>query len=79
MAQLGDLILESGEVIKDFRMSYVTHGTLNAAKDNAILSLETGGCWQRSTTSPAPTSTSTSTSCGGAVRALSRATERRPR
>ena len=37
MAQLGDLALESGEVIKDFRMSYVTHGTLNAAKDNAIL------------------------------------------
>jgi homoserine O-acetyltransferase len=37
MAQLGDLTLESGEVIKNFRMSYVTHGTLNAAKDNAIL------------------------------------------
>ena len=37
MAQLGDLKLESGEVIKNFRMSYVTHGTLNAAKDNAIL------------------------------------------
>jgi len=37
MAQLGDLKLESGEVIKDFRMSYVTHGKLNAAKDNAIL------------------------------------------
>jgi hypothetical protein len=37
MAQLGDLTLETGEVIKNFRMSYVTHGTLNAAKDNAIL------------------------------------------
>jgi homoserine O-acetyltransferase len=37
MAELGDLKLESGEVIKDFRMSYVTHGKLNAAKDNAIL------------------------------------------
>jgi len=37
MAELGDLTLESGEVIKNFRMSYVTHGTLNAAKDNAIL------------------------------------------
>jgi homoserine O-acetyltransferase len=37
MAQLGDLKLESGEVIKDFKMSYVTHGTLNAAKYNAIL------------------------------------------
>jgi homoserine O-acetyltransferase len=36
-AQLGDLRLESGEVIKNFSMSYVTHGKLNAAKDNAIL------------------------------------------
>jgi homoserine O-acetyltransferase/O-succinyltransferase len=33
----GDLKLESGEVIKDFSISYVTHGTLNAAKSNAIL------------------------------------------
>jgi len=33
----GDLKLESGETIKDFSMSYVTHGTLNAAKTNAIL------------------------------------------
>jgi homoserine O-acetyltransferase len=37
MAQLGDLQLESGAVIGNFRMSYVTHGTLNGAKDNAIL------------------------------------------
>jgi homoserine O-acetyltransferase/O-succinyltransferase len=37
MAQLGDLKLETGEVIRNFRMSYVTHGKLNAAKDNAIL------------------------------------------
>jgi homoserine O-acetyltransferase len=37
MAQLGDLQLESGAVIPNFRMSYVTHGTLNAARDNAIL------------------------------------------
>jgi homoserine O-acetyltransferase len=36
-ADLGELKLESGEVIPNFRMSYVTHGTLNAAKDNAIL------------------------------------------
>ena len=27
---LGDFKLESGESIKDFSMSYVTHGTLNA-------------------------------------------------
>jgi homoserine O-acetyltransferase len=33
----GDLNLESGEVIKDFSISYVTHGTLNAKKSNAIL------------------------------------------
>src|SRR5262245_47484534 len=30
----GDLKLESGEVIKDFSISYVTHGTLNAKKSN---------------------------------------------
>ena len=34
---MGDLKLESGEVIKDFTISYVTHGTLNATKSNAIL------------------------------------------
>jgi homoserine O-acetyltransferase/O-succinyltransferase len=33
----GDLKLESGEAIKDFSISYVTHGTLNARKSNAIL------------------------------------------
>ena len=33
----GDLKLESGEAIKDFSISYVTHGTLNATKSNAIL------------------------------------------
>jgi homoserine O-acetyltransferase len=35
--QIGDLTLESGQVIKDFAISYVTHGTLNAQKSNAIL------------------------------------------
>src|SRR2546430_962666 len=34
---MGDLRLESGEAIKDFAISYVTHGTLNAKKSNAIL------------------------------------------
>ena len=34
---LGDLKLESGDTIKDFSISYVTHGTLNANKSNAIL------------------------------------------
>jgi len=36
-AALGDLALESGEVIHDFEQSYVTHGTLDAEKSNAIL------------------------------------------
>ena len=35
--QMGDLKLESGEVIKDFTMSFVTHGRLNADGSNAIL------------------------------------------
>lgn len=35
--ELGDLALESGESIRGFRQSYVTHGRLNAAKDNAVL------------------------------------------
>jgi len=34
---IGDLKLESGETIKDFAISYVTHGTLNPQKSNAIL------------------------------------------
>src|SRR5206468_3864360 len=34
---MGDLKLESGEAIKDFAISYVTHGKLNAKKSNAIL------------------------------------------
>jgi homoserine O-acetyltransferase/O-succinyltransferase len=36
-AALGDLALESGDRILDFRQSYVTHGTLNEAKSNAVL------------------------------------------
>ena len=35
--RIGDLALENGEVIKDFAISYVTHGTLNAKKSNVIL------------------------------------------
>ena len=34
---LGDFKLESGESIRDFSISYATHGTLNANKSNAIL------------------------------------------
>jgi homoserine O-acetyltransferase len=33
----GDLKLESGEAIRDFSISYVTHGKLNERKSNAIL------------------------------------------
>ena len=35
--KMGDLKLEGGESIKDFAISYVTHGKLNAKKSNAIL------------------------------------------
>src|SRR5499427_4942025 len=35
--KIGDLKLESGETIRDFSISYVTRGTLNAKKSNAIL------------------------------------------
>ena len=35
----GDFVLESGVVIRDFRLSYVVHGELNAARSNAVLAL----------------------------------------
>ncbi len=37
MAELGDLGLESGEVIRGYRQSYVAHGELNREKSNAVL------------------------------------------
>ncbi len=37
IAELGDLRLESGEVIRDYCQSYVTHGTLNADRSNLVL------------------------------------------
>ncbi|MGH1571801.1 alpha/beta fold hydrolase [Methylobacterium sp. P31] len=37
LERLGDLPLESGETIRDFSISYVTHGQLNADRSNAIL------------------------------------------
>ncbi len=40
---MGDLRLESGEAIQDFCISYVTHGTLNADKSNAILMVTSVG------------------------------------
>ena len=35
----GDFALESGAVIRDFRLSYVVHGELNAERSNAVLAL----------------------------------------
>ncbi len=37
VADLGELVLESGGAIQDFRQSYVTHGELNREKTNAVL------------------------------------------
>ena len=37
VANLGDFKFESGDVVKDFKVSYVTHGKLNKDKSNAIL------------------------------------------
>ena len=34
---IGDIKLESGDVIHDFSIAYMTEGTLNAAKSNAVL------------------------------------------
>jgi homoserine O-acetyltransferase/O-succinyltransferase len=40
MASLGRFQFESGEWIDDLKVSYVTYGKLNAARDNAVLSLQ---------------------------------------
>ncbi|MDA9543611.1 hypothetical protein ACM43_03415 [Bradyrhizobium sp. CCBAU 45321] len=37
MINIGDLLLEDGGAIPDCKLAVATHGTLNAAKDNAIL------------------------------------------
>jgi homoserine O-acetyltransferase len=37
IAELGDLELESGEILNDYRQSYVAHGELNVDKSNAVL------------------------------------------
>ncbi len=36
---LGDFTLESGAVMRDFTLSYVIHGELNAARSNAVLAM----------------------------------------
>jgi len=43
MAHLGDFSLERGGVIENLKISYVTHGKLNAAKDNAVLFMHAFG------------------------------------
>jgi homoserine O-acetyltransferase/O-succinyltransferase len=43
MAYLGDFSLERGGVIENLKMTYVTHGKLNAGKDNAILFMHNFG------------------------------------
>ena len=35
--RIGDFTLESGEVIHDFSIAYMTQGTLNAKHSNAVL------------------------------------------
>jgi len=40
VANLGDFKLESGDVLKDFKVSYVTHGKLNKTKSNVILVMQ---------------------------------------
>ncbi len=38
-ADIGDVVLENGAVLPDVRMAYESWGTLNAARDNAVLVL----------------------------------------
>ena len=40
VANLGDFKFENGDVVKDFKVSYVTYGKLNKAKSNAILLMQ---------------------------------------
>jgi homoserine O-acetyltransferase len=40
MPNLGAFTFESGEVVEDFKVSYVTHGRLNEARDNVILAMQ---------------------------------------
>ena len=40
IASLGNFRFESGETIDELKVSYVTYGKLNAARDNAVLSLQ---------------------------------------
>ena len=37
LADIGDLVLEEGATLRGCQLAYQTLGTLNAAKDNAVL------------------------------------------
>jgi homoserine O-acetyltransferase/O-succinyltransferase len=37
LRDIGDLVLEEGETLRGCKLAYRTHGTLNAARDNAVL------------------------------------------
>ena len=52
---LGDLKLDSGEVIRDFSISYVTHGALNVGKSNAIPLRRPTANYSRACSSPTST------------------------
>jgi homoserine O-acetyltransferase len=40
VANLGAFTFQNGEVVEDFKVSYVTHGKLNAARDNVVLVMQ---------------------------------------
>src|SRR5260370_17593897 len=37
IAEMGDVVLQSGATLRGARLSYKTHGSVNAARDNAIV------------------------------------------
>jgi homoserine O-acetyltransferase len=37
IAEMGNVVLQSGATLRGARLAYKTHGTLNAARDNAIV------------------------------------------
>ena len=39
IANLGVFEFENGQIVKDFKVSYVTHGELNERQDNVILNI----------------------------------------
>src|SRR5258707_13558469 len=37
IAEMGDVVLQSGATLRGAKLAYKTHGSLNAARDNAIV------------------------------------------